>query len=147
VPAHRMQNVDAFHSEVPRHDVRRGVALGMADVESGTRRVREHVEHVFLRPPVGRADGLPGLVFVPEKLPARLDFGVIVVGSRSRHDESFAPVTAVPSTGRGFSAPAPWRHWLDPSRNRSHPFRNIAWEENDMNARAMVMGLVPVMLL
>ena len=114
VPAHRMQNVDASHAEVSGQDVCRGVALGMADVKSCARRVREHVEHVFLRPAVGRADGLPGLVFVPEALPARFDVGVIVA-------EGFGyPVTAWCSSAWSASTSAVIASTIGTARGNTH---------------------------
>ena len=76
VPAHRMEDVEALGALHPRHDVGRGVALGVADVEAGAGGVGEHVEHVVLglrtqllgvgRRPEGTALG-------PDLLPLGLD--------------------------------------------------------------------------
>ena len=60
-----------------RHDVGRGVALGVTDVQTDARRVREHVEDVALGP-AGPARGAERLVLVPVALPARLDLEVVV---------------------------------------------------------------------
>ena len=46
VPAHRVQHVETTHPLVPRNNVRRRVALGMADVQAAPAGVREHVEDV-----------------------------------------------------------------------------------------------------
>jgi hypothetical protein len=78
VPTHRVQDVVAAHAPVPRDDVGRRVALGVADVEAGPRRVREHVEDVelLLRRVEARLAGvrrLEDLLFVPERLPLRLE--------------------------------------------------------------------------
>src|SRR5207249_4143222 len=51
--------------------------LGVADVEPGARRVREHVEHVVLRLRAA-VRGAERLVLVPPRLPARLDLGGMV---------------------------------------------------------------------
>ena len=84
VPAHRVQHVVAAHPPEARDDVRRGVALGMPDVQAAAARVGEHVEHVELRlggievrvAGVGRAEGL---FFSPDRLPFRLD-AVVRIG-------------------------------------------------------------------
>ena len=46
VPAHRMKDVEPLHPLVAAEDVRRGISLGMADVQPCARRIREHVEAV-----------------------------------------------------------------------------------------------------
>ena len=77
VPAHRVEHVEALHARVARDDVGRRVALGVAHVEARARRVREHVEDVFL-PAAGRARRREDAELGPAALPARLDLGVIV---------------------------------------------------------------------
>ena len=49
VVAHRVEHVVAGHALEARVDVGADVAEGMADVQAGAARVREHVEHVQLR--------------------------------------------------------------------------------------------------
>ena len=72
IPAHRVQHVEAAHALVAGHDVGGGVALGMADVQSVTRGIGEHVEHVVFG--LGGVDlGTEGLVLAPVGLPARFD--------------------------------------------------------------------------
>ena len=78
VPAHRVQHIEAAHFLVAPDDVRRRVALGMADVQPRAARVGEHVEHVVFRAArveaglagIRRVKGLP---FVPHALPAGLE--------------------------------------------------------------------------
>lgn len=83
VPAHRMQHVAALGPLPARHDVGRRVALRVADVQTGRRRIGEHVERVELGLPAVEA-GLAGvrrpehLPLVPELLPLRFDGGGIV---------------------------------------------------------------------
>ena len=48
VPAHWVQHVVVAHPPVACHDVGGGVALRVAHMQPGTRRVREHVEDVLL---------------------------------------------------------------------------------------------------
>ena len=48
IPAHGMQHVITQHPFVASNNVGRNIALGMAHVESGTRRIREHIEDVKL---------------------------------------------------------------------------------------------------
>ena len=50
VPAHRVEHVEAAHALVAREHVGRDVALRVTDVQPLAGRVREHVEHVVLRP-------------------------------------------------------------------------------------------------
>src|SRR6266481_1791231 len=78
VPAHRMQNVEAAHAFVSRDDVCRGVAFGVADVQPGPARVREHIEHVELwllriEPFLAGIGRVKKLALVPDGLPLRLD--------------------------------------------------------------------------
>ena len=49
IPAHRMQHVEAAHAFVAGEDVRRRVALRMADVQARAARIGEHVEDVVFR--------------------------------------------------------------------------------------------------
>jgi len=77
VPAHRVQDVGAAHAREPRHDIGGRVPLGVADVEPGPRRVREHVEDVELLFALA-APGTKGLALLPVLLPLRLDRGWIV---------------------------------------------------------------------
>ncbi len=83
VEAHRVQHVVAGHPLEAGEDVGADEAERVADVQSGPRRVREHVEHEqLLAAPAGevgigqRAGGVRGLervVLVPPVLPAKLD--------------------------------------------------------------------------
>ena len=83
VVAHGVQDVVASHAHEPGVDVGADVAEGVADVQAGAARVREHVEHVELAAVgdlgeparqraggVGRPEGAPG---VPAVLPLRFD--------------------------------------------------------------------------
>ena len=77
VPTHRVKDVEPTHPLVAGHDVGRGIALGVADVESVPGWVGEHVEHVVLG--LRRVDfGAERLVFQPEILPLRFDCGRVV---------------------------------------------------------------------
>ena len=77
VPSHGMQHVPAPHPFVASDDVGRDIALGMADVESGSRRVWEHVEDVKLG--LGRVDaGTKRLMLAPVGLPFRFN-GLVIV--------------------------------------------------------------------
>ena len=49
IPAHRMQDVEAAEPFVARQDVRGGVALRMADVQTRAARIGKHVEDVKFR--------------------------------------------------------------------------------------------------
>ena len=82
VETHRVEDVEAVHPEVAAIDVGGRIALGMADVEAGARRIGEHVEYVaplVLRVCriLGRAEGLLGL---PPSLPFPLDLPERVLG-------------------------------------------------------------------
>ena len=77
VPPHRVQDVEALHALVAAEDVRRRIALRVADVESGAGRIGEHVEAVELLAPAVRVR-LEGLVLEPELLPLLLDGRKIV---------------------------------------------------------------------
>jgi hypothetical protein len=72
VPAHHAQHVEAHHALGTRDDIGRRVALRVADVEAVTRRIREHVEHVVLRPGAIRR-GQERLFLVPVLLPLLID--------------------------------------------------------------------------
>ena len=73
-----MQNVEAAQAFIARNDVGSGVALRMSNVQTGTARVRKHIEHVelWLRrietflAGIGR---VKKLALVPDGLPFRLD--------------------------------------------------------------------------
>ena len=73
VPADRVQDVEAPGAPVAGDDVRRGVALGMADVQPRPRGVGKHVEHVVFGPR-GCVFRPERAVFFPERLPVGLDF-------------------------------------------------------------------------
>ncbi len=88
VVAHRVEHVAALHPHEPRVDVGADVPEGLAHVEAGAARVREHVEHVELAAlrhlgeaageVTGGVRGPEGAVGVPAVLPLRLD----LVGER-----------------------------------------------------------------
>ena len=72
VPTDGVEDVKALGAFVTRDDIGGGVALGVADVEPRARRVGEHVQHVVCR--LRRVLlGASGVVFLPERLPVRLD--------------------------------------------------------------------------
>ena len=77
VPADRVEHVAPPHPRRARDDVRRGVALRVADVQTRPARVREHVEDVGLWPRgvelPGQVRSPKGLVLVPDALPFGLD--------------------------------------------------------------------------
>jgi hypothetical protein len=77
VPSHGVQDVEPVHPLEARHDVGRGVALGMADVEPRPRWIGEHVERVELGL-VAVVLGPERLVLEPVLLPARLHLGEVV---------------------------------------------------------------------
>ena len=79
VESHRMKHVVAAHPVEAREYVGGGVALRVADMESGTRRVGEHVEDV--QPPVLRVGGVLGDVEGVMLLPVSLPF-LLYVGER-----------------------------------------------------------------
>mmetsp|Transcript_1213 Transcript_1213/g.2220 ORF Transcript_1213/g.2220 Transcript_1213/m.2220 type:complete len:576 (+) Transcript_1213:1033-2760(+) len=82
VPAHGVQHVQVLHAVVPGHDVRGGVALGVAHVQAGARGVWEHVQDVLL-PLALAAHGLEGLVGLPVVLPFLLHLQVVeLIGHR-----------------------------------------------------------------
>ena len=83
VVAHRVQDVVAVHAVEPAGDVGAQVAQRVADVQPGTRGVREHVHHEELGPvgdllearaqPAGRVRRVEGALALPAVLPAELD--------------------------------------------------------------------------
>ena len=78
------------HPQMPGDDVGGRVALRVADVESRPRRVREHVEHVALRP--ARAPhGAERAVMLPVALPARFHLGVVVARNSARASMPTSP--------------------------------------------------------
>ena len=77
VPAHRVQDIVAFHAALPRNDVKRGIGTRMPDVKPLARRVGELDKRVIFR--FGKViGGREGLFVVPDLLPFRLDlFGFV----------------------------------------------------------------------
>jgi hypothetical protein len=83
VVAHRVQDVVAVHAVEPAGDVGAQVTEGVADVQPGTRRVREHVHHEVLGPvgdlleaaaqPPGGVGRVERALALPAVLPAELD--------------------------------------------------------------------------
>jgi hypothetical protein len=73
-----MQHIEAPHTLVPGHNIRRGVAFEMADVETRPRGVGEHVEAIKLGLG-GIVRGAEGPVLLPIGLPLHFK-GVVVVG-------------------------------------------------------------------
>ena len=74
VPAHGVEDVEAVHAFVAADDVGGGVALGVADVETGAGGVGEHVEDVVLglggvEVGIAWSGGAEGFVFEPMLLP------------------------------------------------------------------------------
>ena len=108
VEAHRVQDVEAAHALVARHDVGRDVAERMTHVQSDARGIRKHVQHVVLRL-LGIEPGIAGipraerLVRLPVRLPASLH-GVPVVGRHESEDIAAARPnasrTTAPAAGR-----------------------------------------------
>ena len=83
VVAHRVQHVVAVHPAEPAGHVRAQVAQRVADVQPGTRGVREHVHQEVLGPvrhpleasaqPAGRVGRVEGALGLPAVLPGELD--------------------------------------------------------------------------
>src|SRR5439155_21912308 len=67
--AHPPTRDPAALPRVARDDVGRGLSLRIPDLEAGARRIRKHVEDVFLRPAIGRARRFERLALV-RMLPA-----------------------------------------------------------------------------
>ena len=82
VVAHRMKYVEAAKPFVARVDVRSDIAQRVSDVQTRTRRVGEHVEHVEFGPRRVGLD-LVGFIFLPAALPLGLDLLEIVLHSSS----------------------------------------------------------------
>ena len=77
VPSHGMQHVPAPHPFVTGDDIGRNIAFGMAHVESGSGRVREHIEDIKLG--LGRVDlRTKRLMLAPVGLPLRFN-GLVIV--------------------------------------------------------------------
>ena len=95
VVAHRVQHPAAGAPVEVRDGVADGVDLQVPDVRLAAG-VRQHLEHVGLRPRVvGVVGDLPGVLVRPHLLPAGLDLGrvVAVVGHLGREDTSAARPT------------------------------------------------------
>ena len=77
-----MENIEAFHAQVPADDICCGISLGMADMQSGSGWIREHVEDVDTRPLVfvGSAKS-PGPV--PVLLPLRFNSAEVKLHAES----------------------------------------------------------------
>ena len=78
VVAHRMKYVEAAKPFVARVDVRSDIAQRVSDVQTRTRRVGEHVQHVEFGPRRVGLD-LVGFIFLPAALPLGLDLLEIVL--------------------------------------------------------------------
>ncbi|MNS52788.1 hypothetical protein D3C72_855150 [compost metagenome] len=109
VPAHRVQHVEPAHALVARDDVRGRVAFRVADVQTGARRIREHVQDVELGL-VRVLAGLEGLVFLPVTLPLGFDLLGIVLGHgvtskrvRRPHSTNFTRLRATAASGKNGS--------------------------------------------
>ena len=78
VIAHGEQHVLALHAVLARDDVHGRIGAGMADVQTGTGRVREFGQRIeFLR--VAAGPGGIELLFIPDLMPFGLDGGKIVL--------------------------------------------------------------------
>ena len=51
IVAHRVQNVKTFQSFIPRKYIRCNIAKRMSDMQSGSRRIWEHIENIIFRFP------------------------------------------------------------------------------------------------
>jgi hypothetical protein len=71
-----MHDVDAAHARHPRDRIAEGVILRVADVQIA-RRVRQHFEHVILRPRIVVVRVIESLAF-PAFLPVAFDGSEIV---------------------------------------------------------------------
>jgi hypothetical protein len=105
VEADRVEDAEALHPLVAGHQVDGGVALGVADVQPGARRVGEHHQRVELLA-VGVLDGLEGPVLGPVGLPAGLDARRVVQGAVRLRLELDAAGRVVQSEILASSSPA-----------------------------------------
>ena len=78
VISHRVQHVEPPLTLVTRIYVARDVAERMPNVQTRTRRIREHVEHIEFRF-VGILDAPESMVFTPMALPTAFYFLVIII--------------------------------------------------------------------
>jgi hypothetical protein len=64
-----VQNIIALPTLHTGHNIRSGIALGVAGVQAHTGGVREHIQHIVLR--LGKIPhiGVEGVVLFPELLP------------------------------------------------------------------------------
>ena len=77
IPSHRMQDITAAHPFEPAENIGCGISLRMPDVQSGSARIREHIQYIkFLF--AGNLRCLERLMLVPVFLPFFLDRGKIV---------------------------------------------------------------------
>ena len=74
-----MQNVEALHALHAGHDVRSGIAFGMAGVQADTGGIREHIQNVVLG--LGEIPHISseGVVFLPIFMPLLFNGGIIVI--------------------------------------------------------------------
>ena len=130
VPAHGVQHVQALCALIPRQNIRRGVPLGMADVQAGARRIRKHVEDVefghllwlellmssrkrmLCRNTLTGIPGAKSLLLIPVSLPLGFDQVKWIltasrchrrgnIAKRARPDNALLPVTSYSRRAEG----------------------------------------------
>ena len=69
IVAHGMEHIVALHPLHTGHDVRCGVALGMARVQTHAGGVREHIQHIILGLGEIPDIGMEGIVLFPVFVP------------------------------------------------------------------------------
>ena len=82
VVAHGVQHVVALHPLHPGHDIRGGVALGMARVKAHAGGVWEHIQHIILGLGEIPHIGVEGIVLFPVFVPFGFDFREFVIHDR-----------------------------------------------------------------
>ena len=84
-----MKNVEALHSLVAAEDIGSRITLGVADMETGARRIREHVQTIKLLT-LGVVIRLERLVLKPITLPLLLYLGKIIIAHYCNRSSAWA---------------------------------------------------------
>ena len=108
VPAHGVQHIKTTMPFIAGKDVSRGVALGVADMQTRARWVGKHIKHIkfglrYIKALIAWAKRAEGCVVEPAFLPARLNCRK-VVGSHGSKDFTLPPLVTGHRTAK-LSAP------------------------------------------